>query len=159
MKGCAVRWSSREAIRRLLHAIGHNPSKLDLIRPRIFRRYSTEVRTGRIPPSFVAGLLISITLAFAGCGKGEQVDPSGRERAVDEAQAAFREAELSGTDLSTGPCISESLPTLPDWVADIAHDPRESVDDEPANQCQRFRSGEAHHFVELAPDGQLIKAE
>ena len=41
----------------------------------------------------------------------------------------------------------------------IAHDPRESIDDEAANQCQRYRSGEAHHCVELNIDGQLIRAE
>jgi hypothetical protein len=44
-------------------------------------------------------------------------------------------------------------------VADIAHEPRQPVDDEPANQCARFRNGEAHHFVELDPDGALIRAE
>lgn len=76
-----------------------------------------------------------------------------------EAKAAFGKAQASGEDLGAGPCIAEQLPGLPDWVADIAHDPRLPVDDEPANQCARYRSGEAHHFVELAPDGQLIRAQ
>ena len=40
---------------------------------------------------------------------------------------------------------------MPLWVADIAHDPREDIDDEPENQCQRYREGEASHFVELTP--------
>jgi hypothetical protein len=103
--------------------------------------------------------LVAVAVA-AGCGGGgENANPSGSERAVGEAQAAFRQVQLSGRDLSTGPCISESLPLLPDWVADIAHDPRQPVDDEPANQCQRYRSGEAHHFVELNTDGQLIRAQ
>jgi hypothetical protein len=44
-------------------------------------------------------------------------------------------------------------------VADIAHDPRLPLDDDPANQCQRYRNGEAHHFVELDENGQLIKAQ
>jgi hypothetical protein len=97
---------------------------------------------------------------LAGCGnKGSNVNPSGSQRAVDEAQAAFRQAQASGLDLNTGPCISESLPSLPDWVADVAHDPRQPIDDQPANQCQRYRSGEAHHFVELNIDGRLIRAE
>jgi hypothetical protein len=99
-------------------------------------------------------------LALAACGSsGSNVNPSGSERAVDEAQVAFRQFQGTGQDLSVGPCISESLPSLPDWVADVAHDPRQPVDDEPANQCQRYRSGEAHHFVELNIDGQLIRAE
>jgi hypothetical protein len=118
------------------------------------------MRLRLIPPLLVAGVLLATGLGAGGCGSsGQGVDPSGRERAVDEAQASFRQAQLSGEDLSTGPCISESLPTVPDWVADIAHDPRQPIDDQPANQCARYRSGEAHHFVELAPDGQLIRAE
>jgi hypothetical protein len=42
---------------------------------------------------------------------------------------------------------------------DIAHDPRQDVDDDPANQCQRYREGEASHFVELDPSGELIRTD
>jgi hypothetical protein len=115
------------------------------------------IRLRQVLPLFIAAFL---PLAVAGCGsKSSKVNPSGSQRAVDEAQAAFRQAQASGIVLSTGPCISESLPSLPDWVADVAHDPRQPIDDEAANQCQRYRSGEAHHFVELNIDGQLIRAE
>ena len=101
----------------------------------------------------VAGLV-------AGCGgKSENVNQSDRDRAVDKAQAAYDESAVAGRALSQGPCIAEELPGLPDWVADIAHDPREPADDDPANQCQRYNSGQAHHFVELDADGSLIKAE
>ena len=72
---------------------------------------------------------------------------------------AYQQAKASGRDLAGGPCIAEQLPGLPDWVADIAHEPRQPVDDQPANQCQRFREGEAHHFVELDPAGDLIRAQ
>jgi hypothetical protein len=112
-------------------------------------------------PPARAAIAVLLASFVVGCGgsSGSEVNPSGSQRAVDEAQAAFRQAQLSGRDLSAGPCISESLPTLPDWVADIAHDPRQPVDDVPANQCARYRAGEAHHFVELAPDGKLIRAQ
>jgi hypothetical protein len=101
-----------------------------------------------------------LVLGLTACGSGgSEVTPSGSQKAVDEAQAAFRQLQASGQDLSAGPCISESLPGLPDWVADVAHDPRQPVDDDPANQCRRYRSGQAHHFVELNVDGQLIRAE
>ena len=72
---------------------------------------------------------------------------------------AFDAAEAKGMDLTDGPCIAEQLPDLPDWVADVAHDPRTDVDDEAENQCDRYREGEAHHFVELTPDGELIRAQ
>jgi predicted small lipoprotein YifL len=110
----------------------------------------------------VAGAFIAAVLALslAACGSaGKQVTPSASARAVDAAQAIFGQKQAAGEDMSTGPCISESLTDLPDWVADVAHDPREPIDDEPANQCQRYRSGDAHHFVELNVDGALIRAE
>jgi hypothetical protein len=82
---------------------------------------------------------------------------------VQEAQAAYDRASKNKSQFDEGfdegPCIAESLPGLPDWVADIAHDPRQAVDDEATNQCQRYREGEAHHFVELDPDGNLIRAQ
>ena len=107
-----------------------------------------------VPIALVAGLLV------AGCGSsGSQVNQSDRDRAVDEAQAAYRTYAESGQDLSAGPCVSDGLPGLSDWVVDIAHDPRQDVDDDPANQCQRYRAGEAHHFVELDEQGTLIRAE
>ena len=115
------------------------------------------MRPRLVPISFISALVVLATTACG--GSGSNVEPSGSQRAVDEAQAAFRQLQTGGEDLSAGPCISESLPGLPDWVADIAHDPRQPIDDEAANQCQRYRSGQAHHFVELNVDGQLIRAE
>jgi hypothetical protein len=97
-------------------------------------------------------------LLLAGCGGGSPGQDV-RDRAVNEAMAAFRQAKVDGTDLSRGPCIAEQLPGLADWVADVAHDPRQAVDDVPANQCRRFRNGQAHHFVELDTSGNLIRAQ
>ena len=102
---------------------------------------------------FIAGVLL------AGCGGGDGSSDGERDQAVTAAQSAFEQSRAAGDDLSTGPCISESLPGLSDWVADVAHDPRQDIDDDPANQCQRYRDGEANHFVELNPQGELIRAE
>lgn len=96
---------------------------------------------------------------MAGCGGDDEASKGEQTKAVAEAQAAFQQAQKSGTDLSAGPCISESLSGLPDWVADVAHDPRLPVDDEPANQCSRYRDGQAHHFVELDESGTVIRAD
>ena len=57
--------------------------------------------------------------------------------------------------MSNGPCLSNEL--MPDWVADIAHDPRLPVDNLPENQCSAFRDGKAEHFVELDVNGEVIK--
>jgi hypothetical protein len=113
-----------------------------------------------VPLSFIAGVLLVTALALAACGSsGSQVSQSDRDRAVDGAQTAYSDYVATGQDLTRGPCISEGLPGLADWVVDIAHDPRQPVDDEDANQCSRYREGEAHHFVELDERGTLIRAE
>jgi hypothetical protein len=108
---------------------------------------------GYIPVVLLAAVL------GVGCGGGDEASESEREQAIAQAQQAYDQARTSGTNLADGPCIAESLTDLPDWVVDIAHDPREDVDDDPANQCQRYRDGEASHFVELTPEGELIRAE
>jgi hypothetical protein len=98
-------------------------------------------------------------LAVAGCGDDDDSSDGERQQAITQAQEAYDRARTSGVNLADGPCIAESLTDLPDWVVDIAHDPREDVDDDPANQCRRYQEGEASHFVELTPEGELIKAE
>jgi hypothetical protein len=102
--------------------------------------------------------IAAAVLAIAGCG-GDDVSEDERDRAVAAAREAYDRAASQDAELEDGPCIAEELPGLPDWVADVAHDPREDVDDEPENQCRRYRDGEASHFVELTPDGELIRAE
>jgi hypothetical protein len=98
-----------------------------------------------------------VALLAPGCG-GDDSDEA-RGEAIAAAQLAYDNAIIRGDDLDAGPCIAEELPELADWVVDIAHDPREAVDDEPENQCERYRDGEASHFVELTPQGELIRAE
>lgn len=80
-----------------------------------------------------------------------------KNAAIAEAKAVFIAQEGQGVDFTNGPCLSNNL--LPDWVADVAHSPREAVDDKAENQCSAYRNGTAHHYVELDPNGQLIAAE
>ncbi len=71
------------------------------------------------------------------------------------------ETKLSaGEDLSNGPCLSDDNPNwdVEDWVCDVAHSPRENVDNIPENQCREFREGRAKHFVEVDPECKFIKA-
>ncbi|MEM7816873.1 MAG: hypothetical protein QXZ20_03095 [Candidatus Aenigmatarchaeota archaeon] len=62
-------------------------------------------------------------------------------------------------DLSNGPCLSDSNPNwnVNDWVCDVAHSPRQEIDNLPENQCKDFREGRAHHFVEVDLNCNLIK--
>ena len=98
--------------------------------------------------------LAAAAALVAGCGGG--ASESEKDAAVAAAQDAYAEAIDQGVDMSHGPCLGV---IMEGWVADVAHEPRTEGDEEPANQCEAYRRGEADHFVELDPDGNLIRAE
>ena len=77
------------------------------------------------------------------------------QMAIAAAKLVYDHAKASGLDLTTGPCLSESAET--GWVVDIAHLPREPIDDLPENQCAAYISGKIKHFVELDADGAVIR--
>jgi hypothetical protein len=109
------------------------------------------------PLTLIAAAFAATTLVLSACGGSDSASAADKDKAV--ASAKFLYAGRAKEDLSSGPCLSESLSGLSDWAVDIAHDPRQAVDDQPANQCASFRNGETHHFVELTPRGQLIRAQ
>lgn len=92
-----------------------------------------------------------------------ELSPSSQETKAPEIDAEilktalnlYIEKRAAGVDLKDGPCLGK---IADDWVLDIAHRPRTTVDDKPENQCVDFREGRAHHFIELDPDGQLIRS-
>lgn len=79
------------------------------------------------------------------------------DNAVGKAKEIYRNRAGVGLDLSSGPCLSNDL--LPDWVVDIAHNPRVKADDLPENQCQAYIEGRAKHFVELDLNGEVIRVK
>lgn len=94
--------------------------------------------------------LVLAAAVLAGCGGADA-----GEQTIALAKQAYEQAKTQGVDMTNGPCLGV---IKPGWVADVAHDPREDVDDEPANQCAEYRSGEADHFVELDPEGNFIRS-
>lgn len=76
--------------------------------------------------------------------------------AVSQAQSFYNQQKILGEDFSSGPCLTNAL--MEDWVLDIAHNPRQPIDDLPENQCPAYLEGRVRHFVELDPDGNLIRA-
>ncbi|MFA5022049.1 MAG: hypothetical protein WC508_03155 [Patescibacteria group bacterium] len=61
-----------------------------------------------------------------------------------------------GKDFDRGPCLSEEI--IPGWACDVAHSPRQSIDNEAANQCQSFGQGKVSHFVEVDGNCNVIKS-
>lgn len=112
--------------------------------------------------------LIVITLVLPACSKktqSAQNQPTAQNNLLTNkitSDLAFKSAlniysvkRNNGDDLENGPCLGS---VAPDWVADIAHNPRQPEDDKPENQCSDFIEGRAHHFIELDPEGKLIRS-
>lgn len=87
----------------------------------------------------------------------KSVPKSEIDTAINQAQYIYRQKKSTGEDFSKGPCLSNAL--LPGWVLDIAHSPRQPADDQSENMCPAFLEGRAKHFVELDPDGNLVRAK
>jgi len=97
------------------------------------------------------------TDALTGLDKVEVKQAAGQDLAVARCQEMFRQKFALGEDMSAGPCLSEEI--VDDWACDVAHNPRQAIDDQAANQCQSYRDGRVSHFVELDQSGNLIKAK
>lgn len=111
------------------------------------------------------GFLLAGTVAFLpGCFHAAKqqpsvvtVQPDVREAAIGLARQVYQAKKAEGVDFSSGPCLTDAL--LEGWVVDVAHNPRQDIDDLPENQCANFRNGTAKHFVELDTEGNLIRAQ
>jgi hypothetical protein len=99
----------------------------------------------------LAGLAIVMALMGSGAALAARAT---KEQAIKLAQQAYQEAQARGESLAQGPCLGA---IMPGWVVDIAHKPRQTIDDRPENQCAAYRMGEAGHFVELDPQGNVIR--
>lgn len=111
---------------------------------------------GRFRPYRFVIVLSALAFTLGGCAEDGTGAQDERERAIAGAMKVYREKKTAGVDFTDGPCISQEA--IPGWAVDVAHDPRQPVDDIPANQCASFREGRTRHFVELDPDGNLIRA-
>jgi hypothetical protein len=95
--------------------------------------------------------------ALTGLGTVEQGEVVKKDFAVAQCKVLWQEKFAQGEDFSSGPCLADEIIT--DWSCDVAHSPRQAVDEQSANQCAAYRAGQTHHFVELDLSGQLIKAQ
>jgi hypothetical protein len=84
--------------------------------------------------------------------KGEE------ERAKEICIEECKKSLAGGQDLSKGPCLLNPISELPDWVCDVAHSPRQDVDNLPENQCSAYRQGLAKHFIEVDTNCKFIKS-
>lgn len=90
-------------------------------------------------------------------GQPKPVPKSELETAVNQAKYFYQQKKQRGEDFSSAPCLSDAL--MPGWVVDIVHNPRQSIDDLPENQCPSFVQGRTKHFVELDTLGNLVRVQ
>jgi len=79
-----------------------------------------------------------------------------QQELIQKAADLYSAEVAEGADLSQGPCLGK---IDDDWVADITHSPRQAVDDQIQNQCSDFIKGIAHHFIELDPNGNIVRVQ
>ena len=96
-----------------------------------------------------------LLISFSLCTQSTTQDV--RQQAVSSCLKICKEANIS---LENGPCLSDSNSEwdITDWVCDVAHSPRQTVDNLLENQCSAYRDGQAHHFVEVDPDCNFIRS-
>ncbi len=92
--------------------------------------------------------------SFRGSSKESQVNST---EAIAAAKALYLQQKSAQTNFSNGPCLSNEV--ISNWAVDIAHNPRIPIDNLPQNQCSSYQEGKVKHFVELDPDGNLIKSQ
>ena len=97
----------------------------------------------------ILGIFLSVVLA--GCIEKKNV----RDVAIELCIKKCKESLQRGENLSRGPCLSNQI--VEDWVCDVAHWPREEIDNLKENQCPAYGST-AHHFVEVDPQCNFIRA-
>ncbi|MDO8513908.1 MAG: hypothetical protein Q7S37_05400 [bacterium] len=85
----------------------------------------------------------------------QSVSDSKKQELIGLAKKRYQEEKAKGTDLENGPCLG--LIAI-GWIADIAHNPRQSIDDKPENMCQDYRDGTVKNFIELDLNGQVIRS-
>lgn len=79
-----------------------------------------------------------------------------KDQAIKKAKELYESKKREGWDFSKGPCLAEEV--IPDWCVDIIHVPREAIDNRTENQCNLYRAGKVHHFVELDLNGNVVRA-
>ncbi|MEM2874109.1 MAG: hypothetical protein QW063_01500 [Candidatus Nanoarchaeia archaeon] len=107
---------------------------------------------------FLILVLLTIVIFISGCIKQSATETSYSLQAPDMlCIAACKEALDASVNLENGPCLLDPIPQNPNWVCDVAHSPRQAVDNLPENQCSAFRNGTARHFIEVTPSCELIR--
>lgn len=113
--------------------------------------------------TFIFLILFSLVTGLFACSQNPPpVSEEEKQKAISLAKSVYEAIKKNpasmaqaGVKWEDGFCLANVL--MDDWVADLVHNPRQPVDDDPKNQCSYYREGKAHHFVELDLDGNVVR--
>ncbi|MEM5882986.1 MAG: hypothetical protein QXQ77_01965 [Candidatus Aenigmatarchaeota archaeon] len=100
-------------------------------------------------------LIVVIIVAIGIAGYYYYSSLKEREIAKEACIKACIEAKAQEMNLNEGPCLSNKI--IENWVCDVAHNPREPIDDVEENQCPEYGKT-AFHFIEVDPNCNFIRA-
>lgn len=104
----------------------------------------------------IFALLIVLVLVIIGVvGYYYYMNWKETETAKGACIKACFEAKNEERNLNDGPCLSNRI--IDNWVCDVAHNPRQPIDDVTENQCIEYGKT-AFHFVEVDPNCNFIRA-
>ena len=109
-------------------------------------------------PLFFIAIIFAI-IFLSGCATqfpANQENQTEKDRATAACIELCQSSLSNGQDLTNGPCSSNEI--ISNWVCDVAHSPRQAVDNLAENQCSAYREGLAKNFVEIDTNCNLIRA-
>lgn len=75
-----------------------------------------------------------------------------KQKIIEQAKQLYDQKKVVGMKFS-----SQCLGDVGDYAVDIVHVPRTAEDNLPENQCEDYRTGKVHHFIELDKDGNVVR--
>ena len=98
-------------------------------------------------------ILIIFVVSISGCTK--KSSETKIDLLKDECVSVCKNALVNEMNLTNGPCLLNHM-SDPHWVCDVAHSPREPVDNLKENQCSAYGKT-ANHFIEVNPECKIIR--
>jgi len=106
-------------------------------------------------------LIVIVTgiMLLSGCIGDDSPNLNEKSKAVELCKQLCYDALAEDMNLSNGPCLSDDNDkwNVEDWVCDVAHNPRQEIDNLRENQCRDFYEGKAHHFIEVNEKCEVIR--
>ncbi len=169
----------------MIKKVFHKPRKKLVKKTKVLKSLKTKKfdMQSRLVKALAIMFIISLTALITSCSSNKQEELTATKALETQRNASQQEmgnqknqtltqtltpeqaciqlclkAKQQGLDLSNGPCLSDFMEwNVEDYVCDVAHWPRQPVDNKRENQCNAWHSGKAHHFVEVDPECNFIR--